>query len=69
MLIDHLCRHFGLDGQGETEILDVGFGVKLTQAFLAFDLPVGAYVGIDVYGAMIDFLRTNVDDPGSRSTT
>jgi SAM-dependent methyltransferase len=62
-LIEHLTRHFGLDDLSQTDILDVGCGVKLTQAFLAFDLPVRSYVGIDVYEAMIDFLRTNVDDP------
>jgi SAM-dependent methyltransferase len=62
-LIDHVTRHFGLADLGDTAILDVGCGVKLTQALLTFDLPVGAYVGVDVYKAMIEFLRGNVDDP------
>ena len=62
-LIEHLRRHAGLDDLANSEILDVGCGVKLTQAFLEFDLPVGAYVGVDVYEPMINFLRDNVHDP------
>jgi len=62
-LIEHISSHIGLDDLGETEVLDVGCGVKFTQAFLNHSLPIGRYTGLDVYREMIDFLRESVDDP------
>jgi SAM-dependent methyltransferase len=61
--IAYLCAHFGLPDLGATRVLDVGCGTKFTQAFLEHDLPVGHYVGVDVYAPMIDYLRAEVDDP------
>ena len=63
MLIDLLCRRLGVADLGAQRMLDMGCGTKLVQAFLAHDLPVGAYVGIDVYREMIDFLAQEVRDP------
>lgn len=62
-LIDHMCSHIGLEDLGDTQVLDVGCGVKFTQAFLNEALPVKRYVGVDVYREMVDFLRASVDDP------
>ena len=62
-IIGYLCRHFGLSDLGATDMLDVGCGTKLTQAFLNHDLGIKHYVGVDVYREMIDFLRAEVDDP------
>jgi SAM-dependent methyltransferase len=62
-LIGHMCEHVGVDDLRDTEVLDFGCGVKFTQAFLNHSLPVKRYVGVDVYGEMIEFLRANVHDP------
>ena len=62
-LIRYACDTLGLSDLGGKEVLDVGCGTKFTQAFLNNDLPIGRYVGIDVYAEMIEFLQTNVADP------
>jgi SAM-dependent methyltransferase len=62
-LIDHLCHHIGVRDLGGLDVLDVGCGVKFTQAILNRDLPLGSYVGVDVYREMLDYLRDSVDDP------
>lgn len=62
-LVEHMCEHLGIPDLAETEVLDVGCGVKFTQAFLGRGIPVKRYVGVDVYREMIDFLRSTVEDP------
>jgi len=62
-IIEHMSKHFGLADLGETKLLDIGCGSKFTQAILDRNLPIGQYVGIDVYAEMINFLKSNVDDP------
>ncbi len=62
-LIAHMSQHFGLADLGATKLLDIGCGCKFTQAILDRNLPIGQYVGIDVYAEMIEFLQSNVDDP------
>jgi SAM-dependent methyltransferase len=61
-LVRHMCEHLGLEDLGETEILDFGCGVKLTEALINQDLPIKRYVGVDIDREMIDFLRENVHD-------
>jgi SAM-dependent methyltransferase len=61
-LLRHMCEHLGLDDLGETELLDYGCGVKFTEAFINYSLPVKRYVGIDVDREMIEFLRANVQN-------
>ena len=62
-LLGHMCSHLGLDDLGDKEVLDVGCGVKFTQALIDRSLPVKRYVGIDVYKDLIDFLLEAVGDP------
>ena len=62
-LIELMCRRLGTKDLASARLLDMGCGVKLTQAFLSMDLPIGEYVGIDVYAEMIEYLRANVQDP------
>lgn len=61
-LISLMSRSLGLQDLGQSSVLDVGCGCKFTQAMLDRDLPVGRYVGVDVYQEMIDFLDSNVED-------
>ncbi len=62
-LINLMCRNFGLDDLGSQRVLDMGCGVKLVQAFLGNELPVGHYAGVDVFPEQIEFLQQNVSDP------
>lgn len=62
-LISLMCRHMALADLGSVRMLDMGCGTKLVQAFLAGDLPVGQYTGVDLYREMIEFLSANVGDP------
>ena len=41
----------------------MGCGIKMTETLINEGLPIQRYVGIDVYGEMIDFLESNVEDP------
>ena len=61
-LIRYLCEVLGLADLSAQDVLDVGCGTKFTQAFLNQGLPIKSYLGVDVYGEMVDFLRTNVAD-------
>jgi SAM-dependent methyltransferase len=62
-LIELMCQSFGVLDLGSARLLDMGCGVKFTQAFLSRQLPIGEYVGIDVFCEMIDFLNEHVSDP------
>ncbi|MCU1352285.1 MAG: hypothetical protein JWM05_1494 [Acidimicrobiales bacterium] len=62
-LIDHMCAQVGLADLSGTAVLDIGCGVKFTQAFLTRGVPVHRYVGLDVHRKMIEHLQANVDDP------
>lgn len=62
-LLEQLCALVGVDDLSRCDLLDVGCGVKFTQAILNHDIPIRSYTGVDVYGEMIEFLRANVHDP------
>lgn len=62
-LIQLMCRRFDLEDLGNSRMLDMGCGVKLVQAFLQDHLPIGSYVGVDVFPEQIEFLRSSVSDP------
>jgi SAM-dependent methyltransferase len=62
-LIEFMCRQVGLSDLRDTELLDMGCGVKLTRLFVNDRVPIKRYVGVDVYREMIEFLQENVDDP------
>jgi SAM-dependent methyltransferase len=61
--LEEVATLIGVDDLGDVELLDIGCGVKFTQAILSFGLPMRAYAGVDVYGEMIQFLRGQVSDP------
>jgi SAM-dependent methyltransferase len=62
-LLDLMCQRLGLDDLGATDVLDVGCGIRFTEALLNDSLPIKRYVGVDVYWEMIEFLQNEVDDP------
>lgn len=61
-LLDMMCRQFAIEDFGAATLLDMGCGSKFSEALLGDDLPIGRYVGVDVYKDMIDFLSENVED-------
>lgn len=62
-LIRVMCDKLGMPSLEGKSVLDMGCGTKLVQAILTRELPVGRYVGCDVYGDMIEYLSANVEDP------
>ena len=54
-----LIRHYNHGRRA----LDFGCGVRFAQAIVNRGIPVGRYVGVDVYREMIEFLTANVTDP------
>jgi SAM-dependent methyltransferase len=62
-LLERMRRHLGAWSYRRWSLLDFGCGVRFTQAILNERLPIGEYAGVDCYGPMIEFLRTQVKDP------
>jgi Methyltransferase domain len=62
-LLGVLARQLSRDDLDGVHVLDIGCGVKLTQALINHGLPIGSYTGIDASAPVIDFLRSSVDDP------
>jgi SAM-dependent methyltransferase len=62
-LLAVLAREMGREDLDGMHLLDIGCGVKFTQAIVNHGLPIGSYTGIDVSPPVIDFLRSSVDDP------
>lgn len=63
VLLGYLAECLGRSSLAGVDLLDVGCGVKLTQAILERDLPIGTYTGIDIAAPIIDYLRGAVEDP------
>jgi 2-polyprenyl-3-methyl-5-hydroxy-6-metoxy-1,4-benzoquinol methylase len=55
-----LAQEMGVADLSDKAVLDIGCGVKFTQAFYGRGIPVKQYHGVDVDGAMIEFLSSNV---------
>lgn len=62
-LIHLVVEHLGLKDLGESDVLDVGCGVRFTQAIVNRDIPIRSYTGVDVHLPLIEYLRREVDDP------
>jgi SAM-dependent methyltransferase len=62
-LIGHMCEQLGLEDLGGSEVLDFGCGVRFSQAFLKYGLPIKRYVGVDLHAGLIEFLQKQVREP------
>ncbi len=58
-----MAQALGLETLADSRVLDMGCGTKFTQAILEYDIPLGEYIGVDVYEEMIDFLGKCTNDP------
>ena len=47
----------------DCDVLDVGCGVRFTQAIINRQISIGSYTGIDTHKPLIDFLQSEVRDP------
>ena len=62
-LLAYMGEAVGRPGLEGARILDIGCGVKFTQALLTDATPIGRYVGVDVFDELITHLDGAVDDP------
>lgn len=63
VLIDLAVRCVGLRDLSDSDVLDVGCGVRFTQTLINRDIPIKSYTGVDVHRPLIDYLQREVDDP------
>lgn len=61
-----VCERLGLADLAGEDVLDVGCGVRFTQAILNLGLPVRSYTGVDIDREMIAWLQGAVTDPRFR---
>lgn len=65
-LIRYMCRRIGVQSLAGKDVLDIGCGVRFSQAIFNRNLPIGSYTGVDVSKPVIDFLISNVEDARMR---
>jgi SAM-dependent methyltransferase len=63
ILMNLVVERLGLKDLSEIDVLDVGCGVRFTQAIINRDIPIKSYTGVDVHRPLIEFLQREVDDP------
>jgi SAM-dependent methyltransferase len=65
-LIELATRKMGRQSLCDADVLDIGCGVRFTQAMLNCNIPIGTYTGVDVDSDVIGFLQREVTDPRFR---
>lgn len=63
LLIRLVLQRLGLKDLSRCDVLDVGCGVRFTQAIINRDIPIKSYTGVDVHRPLIEYLKEKVDDP------
>jgi len=58
-----VVERLGLKDLRESDVLDVGCGVRFTQAIINRDIPIKSYTGVDVHRPLIEHLQREVEDP------
>jgi 2-polyprenyl-3-methyl-5-hydroxy-6-metoxy-1,4-benzoquinol methylase len=61
-LIAYAIKRLGLDDLRNTDVLDVGCGVRFTQTIINRDIPIKSYTGVDADPRPVEFLQAAVDD-------
>ncbi len=62
-LINLVVDRLGLRDLSDSDVLDIGCGVRFTQAIINRDIPIKSYTGVDVHRPLIEYLQREVDDP------
>ena len=65
-LIELVVELLGLEDLAQADVLDIGCGVRFTQAIINREIPVKSYTGIDVHRPLIEYLQREVQDPRFR---
>jgi SAM-dependent methyltransferase len=60
-LINLATRSAGLKNLMNTDVLDVGCGVRFTMTIINRKIPIKSYTGIEVHRPIVDFLQANVE--------
>jgi SAM-dependent methyltransferase len=63
ILMNLVVEKLGLKDLSESDVLDVGCGVRFTQAIINRDIPIKSYTGVDVHRPLIEHLQREVEDP------
>lgn len=61
-LLAEIATCLGRADLGGLDLLDMGCGIKFSQAIHEYDLAIGSYTGVDVYAEMIAELQSAVTD-------
>lgn len=61
-LIKLASDRVGFSDLSNKDVLDIGCGVRFTQAIINCNIPIKSYTGIDVYEPAINYLTNNVND-------
>lgn len=59
-LMNLVMRRIGIESLADSDILDVGCGVRFTQTIINRDIPIKSYTGIEVNKPIVDFLNEKV---------
>lgn len=62
ILMNLVVERLGLRDLSESDVLDVGCGVRFTQAIINRDIQIKSYTGVDVHRPLIEYLQREVDD-------
>lgn len=57
-----VTERLNLETLAGSRVLDVGCGVRFTQAIINRSIPIASYTGIDTHKFLIDFLQSQVTD-------
>ncbi len=60
-LIELAMHQTGRVTLANVDVLDVGCGVRFTQALINRAIPIGSYTGIEVGRSIVDFLKEAVE--------
>ena len=65
-LLELIAHRTGFSTLGDVDVLDVGCGVRFTQAIVNRGIPIKSYTGIEVSAPIVDFLTREVSAHDSR---
>ena len=60
LLIKLAMRRVGLMSLENTDVLDVGCGVRFTETIINRNIPIKSYTGVEVHKPIVDFLNEKV---------
>jgi SAM-dependent methyltransferase len=65
-LVKLVLRRVGLPDLADTDVLDVGCGVRLAMTLINRKIAIKSYTGVDVEPKLISFLKQNVEEVDNR---